>query len=103
MVADSSMIAALAVTLTTVIVLVFSLLLLNRLRQWGNLERALAHTVLDATSRRAFLVGIATLAGTFIAMGVWSIVANLGLVSDAASDAVTTSIFCSGAVALLYM
>jgi hypothetical protein len=99
----TSTIAALAVTSTTVVVLVCSVLLLNRLRQWGTLERALAHTVIDTTSRRALLLGIGTLAGTFVALSAMSIAANLQFVSDAVNDAITTALFCSGAVALLYM
>lgn len=100
---DSSTIAAIAVTGTTIIVLLFSVLLLNRFRKAGTLERALAHTVIDATRRRAFLIGISTLAGTFVAMGATFILANLKVIPDAVGDALTTSIFCSGAIALLYM
>lgn len=100
---DSSAIAALAVTGTTVVVLGYSVLLLNRLRRWGTLERALAHSVIDAATRRAFLVGISTLTGAFIALGATSILENLGLLSDAANDAITTSIYGAGAIALLSM
>lgn len=100
---DSSMIAALALAGTTLVVLVSSALLLNRLRRWGTLERALAHSVVDASMRRGFLVRIGTVTGAFIALGSTSILANLGLISDASNDALTTAIFCGGAVALLSM
>lgn len=101
--AESSLLASLAVSGTTVAVLLLSLVLLNRLRKWGGLERALAHAVLHRPSRRMFLVGISTLAGTFVALGAANVAANLDLLSDTSADALTTSIFCAGAAALLLM
>lgn len=101
--AETSLLAGAAVAATTIVVLVSSLWLLVRLGRLGNLERAMAHTIVDAASRRAFLLGISTLAGTFVALGVATMLGNLTLLPDDVVDALTTSIFCSGAVALLFM
>lgn len=101
--AESSVIAGVAVAGTTVVVLLCSLLLLIRLGRVGNLERALAHTLVDATSRRSLIVSLSTLAGAFVTLGIVTALGNANLLADDVTDALSTAIFCSGAVALLFM
>lgn len=100
----SSLTSEFAIFVTTgsaTLVLLYSALLLNRLRSQGGLPRILARTLVSPESRTALLRGVSIVTGMFMLMGAVNVAVNLGLL-DAVGDIASATIFCIGAATLLF-
>jgi hypothetical protein len=83
------------------VVLLYSALLLNRLKSRGGLDRILARTLVDPQSRRSLLRGVSLVTGMFMLMGAITVATNFGL-DDVIGDMASATVFCVGAGTLLF-
>ena len=103
MIAGSSSLEIVVLTVSATLVLVYGLALLVRIKRDGELGWIFARAVVDSRTRATILWGVGIISTMFTAMGFLATLEDFGLLGPDLQDLLSSAVFLTGAATLLYL